>query len=310
MIATSVAKHAHNQVPDSLANGQFRRLRLAVYTVRWLIVILKMLHGIFLSRQAVVIPYQLINTLALGNPRARAILEKLCKAYPVTCANALDHFRKLEISGYRIVHLYKASKSNIHLFSFVSQDLYSLICYLQLAEDQKLTTHRDGAGGTGGPLSPAPEQILDLNDIPGIRAKVKWSHLLRTLHIDSYLEEAVYSFLLPDKINCAQWYINYMALRDESLFKKLLDEVTPYLLTRPQRKAPFFPAWFIAGYPQIVQWALLPSEDCSLFDMLADVEGQLDWYQLRKIYNEYHDSRKARNFRPFREWPATKEAAA
>ena len=132
--------------------------------------------------------------------------------------------------------------------------------------------------------------MLELNDIPLLRTSLNWSLFLKIRYVDTYLEEAIYSFLVPDNIDCCQWYLNYSAMKNNLLLDKLDSEVGPYILSRPQHKAPFFPVWFIAAYPHVVQWSLQPSSACSLYDFLSVQDGILTWHQLRVLLNEYSDA--------------------
>jgi hypothetical protein len=254
--------------------------------------LLKIAVGVLITRKNKTETYdERLFNMALGNRQARFILKRLYRLHRKNYSLILHHFSKLNIEGCRIVQLYKASKASMKQFSFACNDLYRLITLLQEVEEHK--TEYIDIEKTLAPDSDRDsylkKEVLELNDIPALRRWMNWKLFLKTKYIDSYLEEAIYSFLIPDNINCCQWYLNYSAMKDNHILEKLQSDLSPYIFSHPQDKAPFFPVWFIAAYPHVVQWSLQPSSPCSLYNFLSVQEEMLTWHQLRVLLNEYGD---------------------
>ncbi|HTM67573.1 MAG TPA: hypothetical protein VL093_14700 [Flavipsychrobacter sp.] len=290
--SVTIRKELQKEAPAVSMPG-YGSLRRIIYTLQWSWILLKVALGVLTTKQdKTEATDERLFEVALGNRQAKLILKKLYRFQRKNYVLILLHFRKLNIEGCRIVQLYKASKASMKQFSFACNDLYRLVTLLQEAEAHK-TEYIANEKRKISHLSKddhLKKQVLELSDIPGLRKWLTWTLFLKIKYVDSYLEEAIYSFLIADNINCCQWYLNYSAMKDSLLLEKLHSEVSPYILSHPQDKAPFFPMWFIAAYPHVVQWCLQPSSACSLYNFLSVQDEILTWHQLRVLLNEYGDA--------------------
>jgi len=290
--SVTIRKELQKEAPTVSMPG-YGNLRRIGYTIQWSWILMKVAAGVLTTRQnKQATSDERLFEIALGNRQARLILKKLYRLQRKNYLLILLHFRKLNIEGSRIVQLYRASKASMKQFSFACNDLYRLVTLLQEAEAHK-TEYIGSERRMASDLAKDDQlkkDVLELNDIPGLRKWLNWTLFLKIKYVDTYLEEAIYSFLVADNIDCCQWYLNYSAMQDNRLLEKLHSEVSPYILSRPQDKAPFFPVWFIAAYPHVVQWSLQPSSPCSLYNFLSIQDEILTWHQLRVLLNEYGDA--------------------
>lgn len=261
--------------------------KLVWYGFQWSVIMTKIFFGALMNHGNRILPLSAYK-MARGNKASLAILKRLYFTAPKAYEIITGHFYQLDISGYKITTLYRHSGGKMHLFVYWCNDLGRLLFLLRQLNDGPETYRRSVQWGSDAALKEIARQIIDLKKPDLLRKVLDWPTLFSTISVDKEVEEGILSFLIPDQVSCFKWYVNYRALK-QRLEPEMQCEVSPYILTRPDVKAPFFPLWFIAGYPNVVQWSLQPQSGSGLYEMLAE-EAVLDCYQLRTLVNTYDES--------------------
>jgi len=289
MLTTTVQTERNIKDAGTAPAYELDPVRVVWYSLRWWLTMSRVAFGALRAgRTNRVVPVS-VYAVARGNKAALTIMKRLSFAYPNSYPKIIAHFRYYEIKGYRIPQLYKAAGNNIGAFVSACTDMYELMQLVRKTKDSGNVPSRDVQLSAGQELQ-LKKQLIELNDPEILRTNLSWPLLLHSVDLHTDVKEAIEDFLLPDRISCAQWYINYVALRDERSFMRLQAFLSGLILSRPQKKAPFFPLWYLAGYPNVVQWALDPLSGSGLYDMTENLDGFLDHHQLRLLINSYDDT--------------------
>jgi len=113
-----------------------------------------------------------------------------------------------------------------------------------------------------------------------------WTDYLASIEIDNNFKILISSFFMPDKILVKEFIANMNMLKgnEESYYAK--ENATKSLKNLQRVYPPFYPNWFIAAYPDVVNWILDNHEKSSVFMTLTD-ERLIELEENTKLKNDF-----------------------
>ena len=203
---------------------------------------------------------EIFLVVADGNEEALKILERLgvfSLRYPHI---DISKFNDLGIFGYRIELLYRAVGKDLNKLSAATISNNQMVSLLKHIETIKYKTLPDYDNVRVQMLLKEYDirnldELFDNLNVKAWKAILCWKMLIPLFENNGILENALFNFLIPDNVDCTQWFINYLSLKDwnDRLdFEEYLSEDIKYFCDELSVRA--YPLWYIAAYPTVVKW--------------------------------------------------------
>jgi len=251
-----------------------------------------------------------ILDLANGNRDALTILRNVV-SFGVHVNVVLQNLEAAELRGFYITYGFKATRES--LTAFINQ--------LESSSGvAKLKRHVDQAKHFYLPVIPPFKirrilrearydslvEALDARDVNVIRSALDYTSINEMYSDDEVVISAIHDFLIPDRVDPAEWFLVMTCLVNPTFLFDFEDHVsnaskwvldTAFSETR-------FPMWFRAGYPQVVKWALqggslgsVTAEFVADYNSESDSDTKYAGPLLRMMITDFSECNRASSFR-------------